>query len=257
MSDKTTLSIIDVHVHCWNLFGPSFEEYFEHLKYTDIKGAVIFSSVENIYPRDDPLFRDNKEWQARRRAANQYVLSLVNKKKGFKVFPFFFVWNDFALEQLPPYFGIKWHRHWNEPRYQYDSEGCKKFIETIQKRNMPVILEEELGNTLLFVNELAPNIRVIIPHCGLLNGGYDKLGAKGIWENPNVYTDTALASSGVVRDYIERYGHQRIMFGSDFPFGRPRMELEKILSLNIDEEIKKAITGTNILRLLGKVKKSD
>jgi len=61
----------------------------------------------------------------------------------FKVYPFFFVWNDFSIEQLEKYKEVKWHRHENEPCYDYSSQKCKIFISEIQKRNLPVILEEE------------------------------------------------------------------------------------------------------------------
>jgi len=40
------------------------------------------------------------------------------------------------------------------------------------------------------------------------------------------------------------------MFGSDFPFGHPGAELEKILRLRFSEEIQEAVLGGNILRLM-------
>ncbi len=115
---------------------------------------------------------------------------------------------------------------------------------------MPVCLEEEFENTLYFINELAPGVNVIIPHCGMLNGGYDLFRRHGIWEMPNIYADTALAPVGDVSDYISRYGCERLMFGSDFPFGDPISELHKILRLKLTGEQERAILGLNIKRLL-------
>jgi len=155
------------------------------------------------------------------------------------------------VEQLTPrHCGIKWHRHYDEPVYHYDSPRCLKAIEEIRRRNLPVVLEEELENTVRFINDIAAGVRVIIPHMGFLNGGYRRIAELGIWEIPNVFTDTALASSSEIADYIRNYGYERIMFGSDFPFGDPRTELEKILELQVSREVKEAVIRLNVERIL-------
>jgi predicted TIM-barrel fold metal-dependent hydrolase len=115
---------------------------------------------------------------------------------------------------------------------------------------MPICLEEEFENTLYFINELAPGVTVIIPHCGMLNGGYDLFRREGIWEMPGIYADTALAPAGDICDYVSHYGCERLVFGSDFPFGDPAFELHKILRLNLTSEQKEAIIGRNAARLL-------
>ena len=84
----------------------------------------------------------------------------------------------------------------------------------------------------------------------MLNGGYDRLRRHGIWEMPNIYADTALAPVGDIRDYISRYGCERLMFGSDFPFGNPVSELNKIRRLKLTGEQERAIIGLNITMLL-------
>jgi predicted TIM-barrel fold metal-dependent hydrolase len=97
---------------------------------------------------------------------------------------------------------------------------------------------------------LAIGARVIIPHLGLLNGGYQAFVRNGIWDDPNVYADTALASPHDISDYISNFGHDRLLFGSDFPFGDPKEELLKILNPRIPQENKDMIMGKNIQRLL-------
>jgi predicted TIM-barrel fold metal-dependent hydrolase len=115
---------------------------------------------------------------------------------------------------------------------------------------MPVCLEEEFEHTLYFINELAPGVKVIIPHCGMLNGGYELFRREGVWEMPNIYADTALAPVGDIKDYVSRYGCERLMFGSDFPFGDPAFDLQKILRLNLTGKQQAAITGGNVARLI-------
>lgn len=247
-----SFKIIDAHAHCgrFDTFPPQdLGDYVSCIGGSGIRGAVMFSPVMEIYDRFDPYFRDTDQWKRRRAESNAYLLSIGTPE--FEVFPFFFIWNDFAVRQVTgAHKGIKWHRHPEEPVYNYDDPGCAAAIEEIGKRNMPVCLEEEFANTLNFIKKLAPGLKVIIPHCGMLNGGYHLFRYQGIWEMPNIYADTALAPVGDIRDYISRYGTERLMFGSDFPFGDPSVELRKILRLNLPAGEQEAVIGGNIIRLL-------
>jgi len=193
-------AIIDAHAHCGkqDCCPPQgFEDYYAQVKGSDIMGVVVFPPVMEVYDRYDPSFEDTAEWQRRRQRANDYLLTLDGW--GLAVFPFFFIWNDFAVDQLSGrHRGIKWHRHAGEPQYHYDDPKCSAAIEEIRRRNLPVCYEEEWHRTLYFVNELASDVRVIIPHCGLLNGGFERLCRSGTWERRNVFTDTALAPSQVI-----------------------------------------------------------
>jgi uncharacterized protein len=244
--------IIDAHAHCGreDRFPPQdLRDYISTLGNSGIKAAIMFPPVGEIYDRYDPAFKDTSQWRNRRRESNEYLLGIGGA--GFTVYPFFFIWNDFAIDQITPaHKGIKWHRHFDEPRYEYDNPLCQEAIADIRKRGMPVCLEEEFGNTLKFIDELAPGVKVIIPHLGLLNGGYELFRSRDIWARPNVWADTALAASSEIRDYVSRYGHERIMFGSDFPFGDPASELRKVLRLNLTDEQNAAIVGGNAARLL-------
>jgi predicted TIM-barrel fold metal-dependent hydrolase len=52
-----------------------------------------------------------------------------------------------------------------------------------------------------------------------------------------------------IKDFIRRFGTDRLLFGSDYPFGSPAAELDKILSLNLPEAQTRAILGDNFRRL--------
>jgi len=209
----------------------------------------MFPPVNEIYDRYDPRFIDTHQWRDQRRESNEYLLGVGGS--GFTVYPFFFIWNDFAVDQITPaHKGIKWHRHSDEPLYEYENPLCSAAIAEIRRRGMPVCLEEEFENTMRFIKEMAPGVKVIIPHLGLLNGGYDMFRRHNVWDMPNIYADTALAHADEIKDYVASYGHERIMFGSDFPFGNPVFELNKVLSLNLTDEQRAAITGLNAAKLL-------
>ncbi len=239
--------IIDSHIHCGK--DLPFRIISPLLKKAGIDGACVFAPVEDIYDRYDPYFTDTPEWKIHRKEANRYLLKLSQTEAN--IFPYLFVWNDFDYDELSfEYKGIKWHRHVDEPVYNYKDKRCSEIIDRISKLKLPIVFEESLENTLFFVNELATDANIIIPHLGMLNGGFYSIDASGIWRKDNVYADTALAPLQHIRDFINKYGSAKLFFGSDFPFGEPGRELQKIQALHLPEEEKAAIMGGNILRML-------
>ena len=250
---KSPVAVIDAHAHCGVIdrsFAQSFEDYEQQVAGTDIGGVALFSPVLEIYDRYDFHFTDTPAWRLLRQKSNASLLLL--KSANLTIFPYFFIWNDFAVEHLTAaHRGIKWHRHAGEPVYCYDDPKCRAALDEIRRRNLPVVLEEELGKTLHFVRELADGITVIIPHLGLLNGGFRSIAEAGLWELENVWADTALASRDEIREYLRRYGHRRLLFGSDFPFGRPSAELLKVRRLGLDPDVEAAVLGGNFSRLQG------
>ena len=248
-----TYNIIDAHLHTGiQNVSWGWESVRPLLQAAGIGGVGAIAPVEDIYDRYDPDFSDTAAWQQCRRAAHRYLLDLkaAGAVQGPEIFPYFFVWNDFAWEELgPEYAAIKWHRHADEPVYRYDDPRCRRFLEVVKVRGLPILLEETLKNTLFFLDHLAGDLPIIIPHLGGLNGGYVPLDRHGVWGRPLVYADTSTAALPEIKDFLRRYGSDRLLFGSDYPFSQPRTELDKILSLNLPESQIQAILGDNFRRL--------
>lgn len=250
--DLTDLRIIDCHVHCGTQnVSWLWEEVKPLLKAAGIREVGLIPPVEDIYDRYDPGFTDDARWQKCRRQAHRYLLELQDP--DIAIHRYFFVWNDFAWEELrPEYVAIKWHRHGNEPEYHYQDPRCREFLEVVKARGLPILLEETFNNTLFFLEKLLPaGVPLIIPHLGGLNGGYQALSRAGVWGHPQVYADSALAGFGEIEDYLGRFGPMRLLFGSDYPFSYPYQELAKLLHLNLRAEEAQAILGGNFLRLCG------
>lgn len=240
--------VIDSHIHCGKKIP--YETILPFLKKAGVDGACVFAPVDEVYCRNDPDFYDTSEWQSRRRETNRYLLKVARTNEG--IFPYLFVWNDFDYNEISfGYRGIKWHRHEGEPAYNYNDKRCQKLIEKVVELNLPIVFEESYSNTIEFINNLARNATVIIPHLGWLNGGFFALDASGIWKKQNVYADSSLASQFEITMFLKKYGPDKLVFGSDFPFGLPENELKKITSLNISKVDKEKITGGNIKRILG------
>jgi hypothetical protein len=241
--------IIDSHLHTGiqNVLW-KWEDIRPLLLAAGIKGAGVIPPVEDIYDRYHPDFTDNPAWQDCRRRAHRYLLNINDPE--IDIFPYFFVWNDFAWEDLgPEYVAVKWHRHPDEPEYHYDDLRCREFLEVVRRRRLPILLEESFQNTLFFLEHLARDSVVVIPHLGALSGGYRALNQAGVWDLPNVYADTAVAALPEIEDYLSRHGSARLMFGSDYPFSYPQTELNKILGLNLPEAGTQAILAGNFRRL--------
>lgn len=233
---------LDSHVHC-GLTIP-LEEIRVLWDGADIKGGALISPVEEIYNRCDPAFTDSQYYRESRRRVHDYLESLITRW----IFPYWFVWNDFLFPRAG-FAGIKWHRHPYEPAYRYDSAECGQFIEHACKLRLPVMIEDEFQHTLELVNRIEGRTVVIIPHFGGLNGGYERLKHAGLFENPQVYVDTALASQAEMADFAGDYGVDRILFGSDYPFGDPAYERRKVERIFTGGDREKVLSG-NLLRLM-------
>ncbi|MDP8247341.1 MAG: amidohydrolase family protein [Candidatus Tritonobacter lacicola] len=164
------------------------------------------------------------------------------------------MWNDYVIPpDLDQYSGIKWHRHPDEPKYDYSDPRCSDFLGAVREYQLPVLLEEEYENTARFI-ERNPDLNIIIPHMGERNGGTFKM--KAFFDHPLVYFDTSTASQFEIGWLLEIIGPRRIIFGSDVSgtaapfFNFPWIELLKIEGLKLSRKEKEMIYSRNILRIL-------
>lgn len=247
------MHVIDSHIHCGiQNVGRPFSDIRPLLDRAGISGACLYAPVEDIYDRYGPVFDDNESWRGARKRAHDYLLKIAGEHE--EIYPYYFVWNDFLVDELDRGFaGIKWHHHDGEPPYHYEDPRCGEMIDAICERNLPVVLEETFGRTTWFIERTAGRTVVIIPHLGMLNGGFDGLFQSGLWDNEMVYADTALAGSLEIQAFLDRYGAERLLFGSDYPFGYPGNQLQNLLRMGISQEDLEKICSRNILRLLGAV----
>jgi len=241
------MRMIDAHIHCGNWTKIyTLEKMKKDLKEAGCCGAAVFAFPEDMYRLTDT--------PERRIEANNYVLEISKGEKEIELYPFYFVWNDFIVpDNLKDYKGIKWHRHPDEPRYDYNKLECKEILSLIKELELPVILEEETKITAQFIDR-NPEIKVIIPHMGKLSGGYDKMDI--FFDNPNIYFDTSDASFEAIENVLNKVGAMRVIFGSDIsgtkePFYNfPKVELDKLSQLKLDHLSKSLIFSRNIEKLM-------
>lgn len=243
------MNIVDAHIH----LGPFAEKTFteEDLK-ADLAEAGCAGAVVFAFPEDMYRAVDSPE---RRGQAHEYILEVARRNPGIR--PFYFVWryDEVPDDLATAYKGIKWHRHADEPHYDYRSGAFNDLISLIDREAMPVVLEEEREYTFPMADHLerAP---VIIPHCGRLNGGFE--GLRPLVERPNIYFDTSVASLEEVRTVLDAVGPPRLIFGSDVSgtatpfFNFSKVEISKLDQLGLEQEDYSLVLGENILRLMAR-----
>ncbi|UCG38168.1 MAG: amidohydrolase family protein [bacterium] len=247
------MEIIDAHVHIGRRHLP-LERVEDVLQRAGVDRAVVFADPESADIPDD----------------NRYVLEVAARTRHI---PFYYIGGNAysgnrPFPQLPdpevlkPFRGIKWHC-WFTPGH--DTGGTylgmneakirevlteprmADLMEKVREMGIPVNFEEHFDITVQFV-ELYPEVTVIIPHMGGLNGGSERVLA-AVGDKPNVLFDLSLAWVG--EELVRRYGAEKFLCGSDYPYGSPAWSVDRIRKLNISEEDRMAILSGNVLSLTG------
>lgn len=113
-------------------------------------------------------------------------------------------------------------------------------------RNAP-----EFGSNLDFLELAArfPNINFVGAHSG---GPFD---FAQLWEGAelkNVYVDTSFQPAAVVKEFLQRFGNSRVLFGTDWPWGREEAPIKIVLdACGGDTELEDKVFYKNAEALLG------
>lgn len=192
-------------------------------------------------------------------ASNQINLKILDESRENPFFiPYHYVRENFEDPEFDPipqgYYGGKWHwmRGIQDLSSNYDVLKSPKICEVIEKIRIsgkPLLFEEELRFTQMFV-EMAQGLKIIVPHLGMLGGDPSSF-LSAFKDNQDIFFDTSLAPRERIRDFIEKLGPERILFGSDLPFGDMERELRKIFDLDLPKEEEELILFKNFLRLTG------
>ena len=236
------MEIIDSHTH----WGPSVSLGMT-VTTEELLGQAERSGVDRIviFPFPSQALSDE--------GINDQVLR--ESRRVQKLIPYYYIPDDLrAIPRERGFYGGKWH--WtrgvqdSSSNYQVLKDPhLPEFLEESEEIDLPIIVEEEFAFTQAFV-KLTKTLKVIIPHLGMLGGNPMEF-LETFRDQENVYFDTALASPSTIVQFIRRIGSERLLFGSDIPFGTMRGELEKITSLPIGDREKELILSHNIKRIIG------
>ncbi|UCF29862.1 MAG: amidohydrolase family protein [bacterium] len=247
------MEIIDGHVHIGR----------RHLPLEQVEGVLDRAGADRAVVFADPESMDIP-------GDNRYVLESAARSRHI---PFIYIGgNAYSTnrpfpqlpdpEELEPYRGIKWHC-WFTPGHDFGGirlgmDGGR--IEEVlteprmaalmgkaREMGIPVNFEEHFDITVRFV-DLYPDVMIIIPHMGGLNGGTERI-LSAVGSKPNVFFDVSLA--GLTESLVKTFGARKFICGSDYPYGSPAWSIDRIRKLNISEEDRESIMSGNVLSLTG------
>lgn len=192
-------------------------------------------------------------------ASNRVNVDILAESDRVRAFiPYHYVRENYEAEGFDPipvrYVGGKWHwmRGVQDSTSSYrvlDDPLLPGLAEKIRQTGKPVIFEEELDFTRRFV-DMFPGLPLIIPHLGML-GGYPLDFLEAFRKDETVRFDTALGTKDTIHRFIKTLGPERVLFGSDVPFGSMRSELAKVLALPLADGDRDLVLAQNFMRLTG------
>lgn len=244
--------IIDAHVHISHPDRRT-DKILQHLRGAGADSAIIFADAES---RD--LDTDNR-----------YVLW---SGQEFDCYPFYYLggnpFTDTRMDlEVPPnleeYAGVRWHGWFAESadrtgrvdRHELEfavmtmeSPEFEALMSALAYYDKPIMFEEDFAVTLEFISRY-PQLKVIIPHLGMLSGGSEKVVGR-LSTNANVYFTTSKAP--IDQAMLRRPGASRLLYASDYPYGTPLDEIEKIRALDLGDEDEALVFGENVERILNR-----
>jgi predicted TIM-barrel fold metal-dependent hydrolase len=147
--------------------------------------------------------------------------------------------------------GVKLHPEFDY--YPVFDRVIYDLLERIKKYNVPILIHTGGGFSgplqVAYVVRDFPEIPVLLGHSGMNAMAHCAIPAAKLAENVCLET-SIVAMLSFIEDAVEEIGAQRIVWGTDFPYGSPPVELRKIQELRISEEQRAMILGENATRLL-------
>jgi len=236
--------VIDGHIHVgrWSerFFGLEvrLEEVDEVLGECGIEGAAVTSTD----------LRDNE--------------SLLRRIDGARLKYWFFPWvnpaGDDDLRRLEEWgsgvAGLKFHPSCDEVRI--NDPRSEPYLEYAREKNLPVLVHcgrwQEMASYRYALEAATahPEVRFLLAHMGgdqpdLVRSTFEALGPSG---PKNVWLGMeGIREYWLIREAIDAVGPERLIWGSDFPIGHPKMYLGLLEALRLTDEERRWITRESFL----------
>ncbi|MBQ7820781.1 MAG: amidohydrolase family protein [Clostridia bacterium] len=150
-------------------------------------------------------------------------------------------------------------------RVNIDDDKLMPLYKACEERKVPVFLHVGDFREEYRYSELRRLDRVINACPGLVIvaahfGGWSAWDvADAFAGNPNIYYDTSssfiYSEKEIFERLIEKLGHKKIMFGTDFPCTTSARELERFMKLDIDDAVRRDILYNNAMDFFGRISK--
>ncbi|HPT62581.1 MAG TPA: amidohydrolase family protein [Bacillota bacterium] len=249
------MMIIDAHCHYFEteggldfVKGASFEEHVQDMESANIDKFILFTL--------NGLFGDY-------RRANDN-LAVIASRYPDMVIPFgtFNPWyGQDALDEIDRCMNVLGFRgfklHPWMTGFPINSEMLNPFLEKIMSYDVPVLIHSGTPpwSEPLQIGEVArrfPELRIVMAHMGIIDLWKEAIDAAK--SNKNIWLETSGVPGSAIKIAVEEVGPERIVFGSDSPYGGQGghlFQMNKIRFLDLGTTATELILGGNIQRILG------
>lgn len=136
-----------------------------------------------------------------------------------------------------------------EHRYRLDGRSFPELFPLMAQRGIPLFAKENLTELARLLED-CPDLRVVAVNQG--PHSLDRHLRPLMDAFPNLYVETSgLLVEGLIEGLCERYGPERLLFGSAFPDNCAGGAQLRLARAGITEAARRAIAGENLERLLG------
>lgn len=244
--------IIDAHTHLFERFeyleGLTAEQMIANMDRAGIDVAVLFT-VDGLLGDYHASNEEISETAAR--FPDRFIpFASVNPRDG-----------DVALREMERAVrelgcrGVKLHPWWTS--FPANSPASLDVARQGDALGIPFLVHSGTPptSTPLQIAEMArvaPRATFILGHMGLPDMWKEALSAARRY--PNILLETCGAPSLPIQVAVERLGAERVVYGSDMPFGGSAnvlFQLQKIRDLALPSEAERLVLGGNMERLLG------
>lgn len=153
--------------------------------------------------------------------------------------------------------GIKLHP--DIQRFAVDDKKCMQIYELCRGR-LPILMHTgdhryDFSNPDRVLNVLKtfPDLTIIGAHLGGWSV-WDEAASK-LCDIENLYVDTSSTAGFIgvekAEEYIKRFDHDKILFGTDYPMWSQEVEIKNILSMNFSDEFYEKVFHLNAEKIYG------
>ena len=244
--------IVDAHTHLFERFehlrGLHVDAMIDVLDAAGVDKAVVFT-LDGFF-KDPERTNERIAEQAAAYPDRLIPFATVNPRDGRR-----------ALDELERavvhlgHRGVKLHP-WNQSFFA-NSEAALEVARVGEALGVPFLIHSGTppNSTPLQIAEMAraaPGTTFILGHMGLPDMWREAIVAAQLY--PNILLETCGTPSLAIRMAIERVGAERVVYGSDLPFGWPenlQFQLQKIRDLGLAKEQERLVLGGTMAKLLG------
>jgi len=258
--------IIDSHTHVWP--DKVAEKAKDYLRQSFSMPISVIPTVSNLLRIMDEN-AISKSVIASVASRPDQVISINNwlfktDRKRFipfaSIHPFYDKWKEELKRIKDNAFGIKFQPEFQD--FYIDDEKVFPLYEQIQKLDIPVLFHcgTELSlpgiihaspDKIIKITDKFPEMKFIGAHMGgfkIWDEVIEKLAGR------NIYFDTSSSISYMKKQQLDmlmrKHSADKILFGTDFPVGNQKKEIDFLKSLDIEEDKKIKLFGGNIIKLL-------